>query len=224
MKKLLIALIALVSVSAASAQTTSPSARPHIKNERKREAIKHHRHRKFRRHHRHHRVAQQLNLSEAQKSQAKLYRADYKKQLQELNKNENITVKESRDRKVALRKEQAAKMQSLLTPEQKDKMAQLKATAKAKGQQQYAARMDKMKTRLNLTDKQVAQLKTQRETMIAKLKAIKENDSMDRTAKKEKLASLRAEMKESNKKIFTDEQLKKMEEMRKERMDKRAAK
>ena len=225
MKKLVTAILSLMIVSiTASAQTAPSGVRQHPTVERKREAIRHHRHRKMRRMRRHHRMAQQLNLSDPQKKQAKLYREEYKKQLTELNKNENITVKEQRDRKLALRKEEKAKMQSLLTPEQKNKMAQLKAEGKAKAEQHYAARMDKMKTTLNLSDKQVAALKLQRENSMAKLKAIKEDDKMDRLAKKEKLMALKNEMKEDRKKIFTADQLKQIEEMKKERMEKKAVK
>ncbi len=224
MKKLLIALIALVSISVtATAQTTPGKIRQHDKIERKSDAIKHHRHRKFRRHHREHRMAE-LNLSPSQKDQAKQYRENYKKQLQSLSKNENITVKEMRDKKMALRKDEAAKMESLLTQEQKTKREQLKAEGKVKAEKQYTARMDKMKSKLNLTDKQVAQMKTQRETMQAKFKAIKEDDKLDRAAKKEKLMALRSQMKEEHKKIFTPEQLQKMEEMKKGRMEKKDVK
>jgi Spy/CpxP family protein refolding chaperone len=224
MKKLLIASIALMSISfAANAQKVAPAEGQHIQKDRKKDGAKHHGHRKFKKHHRHHRMAE-LNLSQSQKDQAKLYREDYKKQLQALSKNENITVKELRDKKMALRQDQAAKMQSLLTPEQKNKMVQMKAEEKAKAAQHYAARMDKMKAKLNLTEQQVTQLKDEHETMKAKFKAIKEDDKMDRTAKKEKLMALRSQMKEEHKKIFTPEQLQKMEEMKKGRMEKKDAK
>ena len=73
--------------------------------------------------HQHGMMARDLNLSEDQKKQAKTYREDFRKKMQELNKNENITVKEMRDRKEALQKEQRNKMQSLLTAEQKNKIA-----------------------------------------------------------------------------------------------------
>jgi Spy/CpxP family protein refolding chaperone len=164
----------------------------------------------------HHKMAmsQKLHFSEEQKKQLKLNKDQYRKQLQELNKNENITVKESRDRKLALHKEQKAKMQSLLTPEQKTQMTQLKAEHKVKAKQHYAARMDKMKTKLNLSDRQVTKMKAQHEAMGAKLKAIKEDDKLDRVAKQEKLAALKSQAKEDHKKIFTPEQLQKMEEMK----------
>ncbi|MGF2413698.1 MAG: hypothetical protein ACQUYJ_15305, partial [Ferruginibacter sp.] len=137
---------------------------------------------------------------------------------------ENITVKEFRDKKSALHKDQQAKMQSLLTLEQKNQMAQMKAEHKAKAEQHYAARMDKMKTRLNLSDNQVAKMKAQRGEMSAKLKAIKEDDKMDRVAKQEKLMALKTQMKDDRKKIFTAEQLQKMEEMKKGRMEKKTVK
>jgi Spy/CpxP family protein refolding chaperone len=202
MKKLLIALMALGMISfSASAQ------------EKRMMKGKHDQHHKMA-------MSQKLNFSEEQKKQLKLNKENYRKQLQELNKNENITVKESRDRKLALHKEQQAKMQSLLTPEQKTQMAQLKAEHKQKAQQHYAARMDKMKTKLNLSDDQVGKMKAQHETMGAKFKAIKEDDKLDRVAKQEKLAALKNQAKEDHKKIFTAEQLLKMEEMRKNRPQK----
>lgn len=206
MKKLLIALMALgMIIFSASAQEKRMMKGKHPK-------------------HHNMAIAQKLNFSEEQKKQAKLNKDNYKRQLQELNKNENITVKEFRDKKSALHKEQQAKMQSLLTPEQKTKMAQLKAEQKAKAEQHYAARMDKMKTKLNLSDNQVAKMKAQHAEMSAKLKAIKEDDKMDRVAKQEKLKALKSQMKEDRKKIFTPEQMQKMEEMKKGRIEKRAVK
>lgn len=225
MKKLLAAILALTIISvAASAQTTPATVKPGNRPEVRKQPGKHHRHHKIRRMHRHHRMAQQLNFSDAQKQQATVYREDFKKKMKALNSNENITVKEQRDQRTALKKEQKAKMQSLLTPEQKNKMAQLKTAQKAKAAAHYTAHLDKMKTKLNLTDKQVTSMKTQHEAMMAKAKAIKENERMDRTAKKEKLMALKTEMKAARQKIFTPDQLQKMEDMKKARTEKKAVK
>ena len=160
-------------------------------------------------------MAKELNLSEAQKAQAKLNRKEFKDKMQELNKNERITVKEQRDRKVALLKEQKSKMDALLTPEQKNKMAQFKAERKARGEEHFTKHLGKMKTELGLTDIQVSQMKSQRESMQTKFKAIMENGSLSREQKKEQFQALKAEGKEQHKKIFTADQLKKMEEMKK---------
>ncbi len=169
-------------------------------------------------------MAKQLNFSEAQKTQAKLYHEDFRKKMQDLNKNESITVKEFRDRKAALRKEQRSKMQDMLTAEQKTKMAQLKADRKVKADEHFAKHLDKMKTQLGLTDQQLAQMKAQRESMHSKLKAIKENEALTREQKRDQLVALKTAVKEQHKKILTPEQQQKMEDMKKKHFEKTPAK
>ena len=168
-------------------------------------------------------MAKELNFTDAQKAQAKLNHEEFKKKMEELNKNESITVKEQRDRRVALLKEQKAKMDALLTPEQKTKMEQLKADRKAKHEEHFAKHLDKMKTELGLTDAQVTQMKSQRESMQTKFKALMENESLTREQKRDQFQALKAEAKEQHKKIFTPEQLKKMEEMKKKHSEKTAS-
>ena len=102
------------------------------------------------------------------------------KKMRELNKKENITVKEMRDRKAAILKERKTKMDGLLTAELKNKIANLKAEQKLKKEEHYAKRMDKMKTHLNLTDDQVSKLKAQRSNIHIKAENIKNNESLSR--------------------------------------------
>jgi len=173
--------------------------------------------------HQHHQkgmMAKELNFTDAQKTQAKAINEDARKKMQELNKNESITVKEMRDRKAAIQKERKTKMDGLLTAEQKTKQIQLRAEHKAKKEAQYARHLDKMKTNLNLTDEQVAKLKAQRAANHAKAEKIKNNESLSREQKKAQMIALKAEAKEQNGKIFTPEQLKKKEEMKKAHGDK----
>jgi len=173
----------------------------------------------------HHRMdmAKQLNFSEDQKKQAATYKQDLRSKMQELNKQENITVKEQRDRRNAIMKEHKAKMDGLLTAEQKTKMAQLKKEGKEKREQHYAKHLDRMKTQLGLSDAQVTRMKAQRETVAAKRKAIMDNASLSREQKKTQMIALKNESKEERKKIFTPEQLKKMEELKKNRPERNKA-
>ena len=178
-------------------------------------------------HHQHHQkgmMAKQLNFSEAQKTQAKAINEDSRKKMQELNKNESITVKEQRDRKAAIQKERKTKMDGLLTAEQKAKQTQLRADHKAKKEAGYAKRLDKMKTNLNLSDEQVTKLKAQRTATHAKAEKIKNNESLSREQKKAQMMALKSEAKDQHDKIFTPEQLKKREEMKKYHGDKSKAK
>jgi hypothetical protein len=170
--------------------------------------------------HGHEMMARQLNFTDAQKAQAKAINEDTRKKMQDLNKNESITVKEQRDRKAAIQKDRKTKMDGLLTAEQKAKQTQLRAEHKAKKEAGYARHLDKMKTNLNLTDEQVAKLKAQRIANHAKAEKIKNNELLSREQKKAQMMALKTEAKEQNSKIFTPEQLKKKEEMKKAHGDK----
>jgi periplasmic protein CpxP/Spy len=166
-------------------------------------------------HHQKGMMAKQLNLSEDQKKQAKIINEDSRKKMQELNKNVSITVKEMRNRKAAILKERKTKMDGLLTAEQKNKMQQFKAEQKVKNDERYTKHLDKMKTNLNLSEEQVTKLKAQRSALRGKAEKIKTNESLSMEQKKEQMMALRVEAKEQNKKIFTPEQIKKREEMKK---------
>jgi Spy/CpxP family protein refolding chaperone len=179
---------------------------------------------RFHHQHNHAMMMKELNLTADQQQQLKANRDSYQKQWLELNKNESITVKESRDKKEVLRKEQKEKMMAILTPEQKTKLEQLKKDREAKHEAMAAKRLEKMKTKLNLSDDQLAKIKAGRETVHTQAKAIRENDQLSRTEKKEKLMALKAETQTNLKNILTPEQINKIEELKKNRMEKRQTK
>lgn len=167
-------------------------------------------------------VAKQLNFTDAQKNSAKLINDDFRKKMQELNAQENITVKEMRERKKALIQEKKVKMDGLLTADQKTKLVTMKVDRKIKHEERSAKQMDKMKTTLNLSDDQVAKLKAQRAATKLKAESIKNNQSLSIEQKKAQMMALRAESKAQSNKIFTPEQLKKKEEMKKNHGGRRA--
>lgn len=204
MKKLFIPLIAIFALTVtANAQHKMGKSRGHRKHEKGM-------------------IAKELNFSEDQKKSAKLINDDFRKKMKELNSQETITVKEMRERKQALIHEKKAKMDALMTAEQKTKLVELKAGRKAKMAEMSGKRMEKMKTTLNLSDDQVAKLYTQRAVMKTKAESIKNNQSLSIEQKKAQMTALRAEAKEQSNKIFTPEQLKKKEEMRKNHGGRRA--
>ncbi len=167
-----------------------------------------------------HYMMKELNLTQDQLAQIKMYNKDYRGQLQELNKNETITVKEYRSRLEAVNKDHKAKIKSILTADQKAKLLQLKVQHAEQRDSIAAKRLDKMKQNLNLTDEQVAQIKAQRDAVHEKIEAIKENDSLTNEQKKDQLMSVRDESKENFKKILTTDQLNKLKQLRKAKLDK----
>ncbi len=208
MKKIVTCIMALaIFVVSASAQETKK--------------MKHYKHHK---HHQHGMMMKALNLTPDQQQQMKTSREDFKKQMAALNKNESITVKESRDRRAALVQQQKEKMMGILTPDQKTKLETLKKEQQAKHETAAANRMQKMKAKLNLTDDQFARLTDARKSAKDQMIAIRENTSLSREQKKEQLMALKSQAKDNFKSILTTDQLNKMEELKKMRTEKKEAK
>lgn len=105
-------------------------------------------------------------------------------------------------------------MQAVLTPEQKTKIAENKKEAKKDSKERSEKRMAELKTELSLTDEQVLQLTALDVANHAKMKTIREDDSLDEAAKKQKMAELRNSTDERHQTILTPEQMKKMNEMK----------
>jgi len=71
-------------------------------------------------------MLKELNLSKKQKAELKVQHQEMKAKREALKTQDNITVKEMREKQAALKAEQKMKMESLLTAEQKTKMAEIK--------------------------------------------------------------------------------------------------
>ncbi|HYE55100.1 MAG TPA: hypothetical protein VD996_09665 [Chitinophagaceae bacterium] len=175
--------------------------------------------------------SQQLNFSEEQKAQLKLINEDFRKQMTELKKNENITVKEQKEKRKAIVSQHQSKMQSLLTAEQKAKLEQMKQERKNKvrtdvrkgDRKERFAKKDRgarLKTELGLTDEQTKKMEAARADFSAKAKSIRENTSLTDAQKKEQMKALAGQHKETTKSILTKEQQEKMQSMRSHRQHK----
>ncbi len=158
---------------------------------------------------------EKLNLTEEQKSKFKSENEAFRKQMTELKKNENITIKEFKAKMGAIRKDHKSKIDGILTQEQKGQIEKMKTEQKEKHEKMMKAKGERMGEKLSLTEDQKAKMKSNREQLQSKMKAIRENKSLDESAKKEQMKNLMKENKESMKSILTEEQIKKMEEMRK---------
>lgn len=155
-----------------------------------------------------------LNLTDAQKEQMKVQREGFQKQMEELKKNDNITVKEWKSKMETLRKDQKTKMQSILTAEQKVQLEKMKTDRKAMHDVDSKARMDKMKIRLGLSDEQAAKMAKNRKEFSEKMKAIHENNSLSDEKKRDEMKALMKGQKENLKSILTEEQLQKLKEQK----------
>ena len=154
----------------------------------------------------------QLNLTDAQKEQMKTQRESFHKQMEELKKNDNITVKEWRTRMENLRKEQKSGMEKILTADQKKQLEKMKADQHSKMEERRKQGAEKMKQHLGLTDEQSAKLAQSRKVTGDQIKAIRENKSLSDEKKREEMKEVMKKQKETMKSVLTEEQLQKMKE------------
>jgi Spy/CpxP family protein refolding chaperone len=171
-------------------------------------------------HHQQEMVIKQLNLTPDQQKQLDVSRANFKTQMIALNKDESMTVKDYRDKKYALRKEQKAAFMAILTPDQKTKLVQIKQDMKAKMDTIATKRLDKMKLELNLSNEQVATIKANRQALRTKIETILQNDSLSRLDLKTQLMAIKKANKDSMKTVLTADQYTKWQELRAARMKK----
>lgn len=153
-----------------------------------------------------------LDLSDAQKTQIKSYREEYKRQMQALREDPNLTVKEINSRRDALKQHQKAKIHALLTNEQKKKIEKNKLEHKADANMRAEKKLEKMKSKLSLSDDQANKLRAQRERTRGEIKVIKENQSLDAVSKKQQITEIKNTAKQQRKSILTPDQLKRLEE------------
>src|SRR5688572_29725273 len=106
MKKILFTLAAFVMITLSADAQVQREQKERKMSHDKAAGKKHHGMKKD-----HQKVAvEKLNLSETQKQQMKSLNMEFRDKMQELNKNENITVKESKEKRAALIADRKAKM------------------------------------------------------------------------------------------------------------------
>ncbi len=161
-------------------------------------------------------MAQELNLTDAQKKQMKDMQDAFREKMKTLNQNESITVKQQRDEMYNLQKQHRANMKKVLTPEQQEKMTAIRNGQEKKIQEAQLRRMDKIAVELKLSEAQktqFAQLQTSHQTA---MRALMQNDNIDRTAKEKQVKALMDQHKKDMEKLLNKEQQKQLEEMKKD--------
>ncbi|MBX2931730.1 MAG: hypothetical protein KF781_07290 [Chitinophagaceae bacterium] len=161
-----------------------------------------------------------LNLTDEQKAKAREINKDYQSKINALKSNDKLTMGEFKKQEATLKKERNDKLFAILTPEQKEKAEKFKNNVQeGKGQ-----KAEQMKKELNLTDEQAAKIKDINATYATKIKAIRDNSSLSKEEKKQQLSALMKERKNAVDKVLTQEQIKKRDELLKERKSKRMSK
>ena len=154
-----------------------------------------------------------IRYTPEQRKQVMAINKDYRTKAADLYKQDNLTLKQYKAGLVALQKDKKAKLEALITPQQKDQIARRKKMMEENMQVAEAGRMERLKLRLNLTDDQVAKIKAGNASLRDQFKAIHENDNLLPQQKMEQMKDLMAKRKDVFKSVLTPDQYSKFEQM-----------
>lgn len=148
-----------------------------------------------------------------QRKQVAEINKDYRQRSEDLFKKDNITLGEYKTSLLALQKEKKSKLAALLTPAQKDELAARRQKMAENRQVMAAARMERLRLHLGLSDDQVAKIKASQEDLRSQAKAIHENDNLLPQQKMEQIKALMAKRNDTYKSVLTPEQYSQFEKM-----------
>jgi Spy/CpxP family protein refolding chaperone len=147
----------------------------------------------------------QLNLTDAQKTQLKSLRDQQHQQLQALRQDQSLTPDQRRAQAQTIHQQFQSQIHGMLTPEQQ---AQLK---------QMRGRRGGPMARLNLTDDQRAKLQPLMQQQREQVQAIRNDSSLTQQQKQEKIQALRQSMMSQMQGILTPEQQQQMQQWQQNR-------
>lgn len=161
----------------------------------------------------HDRYGHGIHYTPEQRSQLMAINKEFHDKSAELYKKDDITLKEYKAGLLALQKDRRSKMEALLTPQQKEQIAARKKKGEENRQVAEAARMERLKLRLNLSDDQVAKIKAGQADLHAQARSIHENENLLPQQKMEQMKDLMAKRKDVFKSVLTPEQYSQFEQM-----------
>ena len=202
------ALVILLTIGAAQAQTTSTD--------------KHKGHKKE-----HNKSFNDLNLSADQKARLQSIREDFKKQSADLKNNTSLSAEQKQARRKELHKQFRSQSEAVLTPAQKSEMAKKRAEWKEKskdarkdGQARSGKGMKRgqgFQKELGLTSGQQQKLEQMRNDFRNRFSSLRSDNSLTASQKKAKMQETRKQQQDQMKSILTPEQIQKMESFIQER-------
>ncbi len=156
-----------------------------------------------------------LKLTDDQRQQLKKINDGYHQQLAALQGNDKISLGDYKKQLAALRKSHEEQVQGVYTDEQKKQLAEFKNKRSIDMQAAAAARLERLKLELNLTDEQVGKIKAQQEQVHSQLTALHENEALLPEQKREELKTLFAKEKDALKTVLTTDQQSKLDSLHK---------
>lgn len=154
-----------------------------------------------------------LNLTAEQQKQMKELQTKFREQMKALETNESISVKEQRDRREKMMKQHRSDIDKVLTTEQRKQVADRKASAERMAILKSEMQLEKVGAKMNLSSDQITKLQAEREKTMTQMKAIRNNENLDRTARQKQMETLKKQHEENLAKVLNKEQLEKFKDV-----------
>src|SRR6185437_13660551 len=160
----------------------------------------------------HHRQ-DRIHFTPEQRGQAMAINKDYRQKAADLFKQDNLTLKQYKSGLLALQKEKKDKLAALLTQQQRDQQTAQRQRRSENMQVREAAHLERLKLRLNLTDDQIAKIKTGSAALHSQARAIRENDNLLPQEKMQQIRALMAKRNDTYRSVLTPDQYSQFEKM-----------
>jgi Spy/CpxP family protein refolding chaperone len=158
------------------------------------------------------RMNEKLQLSQDQQSKLSDVLKDEWTKQNALRTNTSLTQEQQRTQMKELRKNERQQIDSILTPEQREKAKEMHKKDGKRGEAKK--RMGFMARELDLTDAQKAQLKPMFQEQREKMQALKANTSLTQEQKREQFKQLREDGRKQFLAVLTPQQQQKLRDMR----------
>ena len=207
------ALVIMLTIGAAQAQTTPDKHTGHKKE--------------------HNKAFDDLNLSADQKARLQSIREDFKKQSADLKNNSSLSAEQKQARRKGLHQQFRSQMESVLTPAQKEQMKKNKSEWKEKRKEakkdfkkgdrnkntqgRGLKRGQDVQKELGLTSDQQQRMQQVRSDFRNKFSSLRSDNSLTQEQKKAKMQELMKQQQSAMKSILTPEQIEKKQSQRKQR-------
>ena len=169
------------------------------------------------------RLAQELNLTEDQRTRIRGFVDDARTQAQALRNDTTLTREQRQQRMREITQRTQDNIRSILTVEQQMKADELRKQAQermAARQQQMADRaFNGLVQRLNLTESQQTTVKSYMEDQRTQLQALRNNTTLTREQRMEQARTIRQQTQDKIRSTLTTDQQQQLDQLRQQRQD-----
>ncbi|HET9696625.1 MAG TPA: hypothetical protein VFP40_07140 [Terriglobales bacterium] len=163
-------------------------------------------------------MAEKLNLSQQQQDQLKPIFEKQREQAKAIWKDSSLTQDQKKEKMQALRQDFKGQVNGILTPAQQQQLAQMKENGREHMRGKMGARMAE---KLNLSQQQQDQLKPIFEKQHEQMRAIWQDNTLNKDQKKEKMQALRQDFQTQINGVLTPDQQQQWQQMREQMKQRR---